>query len=132
MEKIARRKIAAHIVQQLATGVAPKQLAQQAVAYLAEQRQLGQLRLLIRDIEYAAAQSGVVVASVTSAKPLSAEAHTQIEQFIAASEHAKEVIITDESVDADLLGGVIIQTPNAVFDGSVRKKLKQLQATAKE
>lgn len=132
MSKIARRKLATYFVSQLEAGVPAKKLAEQAVAYLIEEQQVGQLELLIRDIEQAAAQRGVVVAHVESAQPLGSEAAKQISDFVKAAENAREVIITETETNPELIGGVIVRTPNSVFDGSVRAKLRQLQATTKE
>lgn len=132
MPKIARRKLATYFVTQLEAGVSAKKLAEQAVAYLVEERQVGQLELLIRDIEQAAAQRGVVVAHIETAKPLQADATKQISDFVRAAENAREVIVTETETNPELIGGVIVRTPTSVFDGSIRAKLRQLQATTKE
>lgn len=132
MQKIARRKVANYIASQLAEGVTTKTIAQQAVAYLVDTKQTGQLELLIRDIETALAARGTVAASVTSAFTLDSATRTAISEFIKEAEHAESVVITTESVDPDLIGGVIVRSPNRVFDGSVRSQLKSLTAFTKE
>lgn len=131
MQKIARRKVAEYTAQQLADGVAPKVIASQLVAYLVDAKQTNQLELLIRDIQAALVARGTVAIDITSARELDDAARKIISSFVAKAEHAESVVITHESVDPDLIGGVVVHTPDRVFDGSVRKSLKNLTAKAK-
>lgn len=131
MQKIARRKVAEYAAQQLVEGVRPKQLAQQLVAYLIDTKQTGQLELLVRDIEAAVAAKGTVAISITSARELDDAARELISAFVKNAEHAESVVIAHESVEPELIGGVIVHTPDRVFDGSVQTSLKNLTARAK-
>lgn len=132
MQKIARRKVAHYIAEQLVEGVSVKTIAQQTVAYLVDTKQTGQIDLLIRDIETALAARGTVAASITSAFAVDDATRAIISEFIKEAEHAESVVIVNESVDPDLIGGVIVRSPNRVFDGSVRSQLKSLTAFTKE
>lgn len=128
MQTISRRKLANYIADQLVGGASASTVLQQAAAYLVEHKRVNQAELLIRDVEaILAREHGVVVAQVTSARELSAGLLTAIEQFVSAAEDAQQVEVST-SIDPSLLGGVVIRTPRAELDASVRKKLNLLKA----
>lgn len=133
MQKIARRKLAAHIASQLHAGANPRTIAQQTAAYLAEQKQTNQMELLIREIEAELAeQYDAVAVRVVSAHPLTAETRAAITACIKEAEGAQSVVITDETTDSALIGGAIVSTPSSTFDSSIRSQLQQLRATTKK
>lgn len=70
-------------------------------------------------------EKGIVEATVTSAFPLTEEDEKQL---IRTFEHLtqKEIQIV-KKVDSDLLGGVIVQIGDRVYDGSLRTKLTKFQ-----
>lgn len=128
MQAISRRKIAAHIASELAAGKAVKPLLHQAASYLIERRQTNQAELLIRDVESILARDhGIVLAEVISARELSAGLIKNIEQFVKNEEGATQVEV-NTSIDPSLLGGVIIRTPRAELDTTVRKQLNALRS----
>lgn len=128
MQTISRRKLATHIATQLAGGKSTKDVLRQAAAYLVEHRIVGQADLLIRDISAILARNhGVVLAEVISARELSEGIITNIEHFVAKAEGAKQVEVSAR-VDPSLLGGVIIRTPRAELDTTVRKQLNELRS----
>ncbi len=128
MQTISRRKIAVHIANQLASGSDAKKVLTQAASYLIEHKIQNQAELLVRDIESALAREhGIVLAEVISARELSAGIIKKIEQFVLSSEDAKQVEVS-ASVDPSLLGGVVIRTPRAELDTTVRKQLNALKA----
>lgn len=132
MAKIARRKIASYIAAQLEAGVEPKKLAQHAVAYLVEQKQTKQLELLIRDIEVELASAyGTVAVRVSSAHQLDDATRAVVTDFIKDIEKVASVVITDETIDSALIGGVVIETPTSTLDSTIRKQLRQLTATTR-
>jgi len=131
MARLARRKIATFVAQQLAAGTTAPHLARQVAAYLIEQRRTNEVELLIRDIETVLADTyDSVTLSVTSAHVLSAELAAQLVSFIEAKQPGKHAIITETVVDPELIGGVIIQTPTATFDSSIKSQLQQLTAAS--
>lgn len=133
MQKIARRRLANYVATELQAGADVRGLAKRVVAYLREQKRLNQWELLIRDIEtILAAEYGVVSARVTSARPLDTGVRKNLEDFLKSALEAKQVVVTDEIVDENLIGGVIVETPTSTFDSSVRGKLQQLAAITKE
>jgi F-type H+-transporting ATPase subunit delta len=131
--RIARRKLAYYLAGQLQAGSDAKELAQQTVAYLVAEKQVGQVELLIREIEsQLASEFDVVTARITTARPMSDAVRTNIEAFVKAAEGARSVVIADEATDPDLIGGAVIQTPGSIFDSSIRTQLRQLTASTKE
>ena len=128
MQTISRRKIAIYIATELAAGKAPGPLLKQAAAYLIEHKQVKNVELLVRDIESVlATEHGVVLARVISARELSVGIIKNIEQFVSQAENAKQVEVS-VSVDLSLLGGVIVRTPSAELDTTVRKQLNALRS----
>lgn len=132
MATLSRRRVAEFAAEQLHKGESPMKLAKYLAAYLAEGKQLSQAELLLEDInDVLASRYGMVLAEVTSARPLSTELRAAISTLVKTSLDAKSVAL-DESVDSELIGGMTIKTPRGYFDGSVRKKLRNLQAMQKE
>lgn len=133
MAKIARRKVAAYVANQLQSGVSPFELARQTVAYLVEEKQTHQLELLIRDIEVALEENyGSVAVRVSSARKLDDNTKDAITLFVQGAQNAKSAGIIEEQTDPDIIGGVIIRTPSRIFDSSVRNQLRQLALSTKE
>ena len=128
MQTISRRRLATYISDELVRGAAVKPLLSQVASYLLEHKQTNQVELLVRDIEAILARDhGVVLAKVISARELSIGLIKNIEQFVASSEDAKQVEVST-SVDPSLLGGIIIRTPSAELDTTVRKQLNALRS----
>lgn len=128
MQSISRRKIAIYISDQLAAGKPVKPLLSQAASYLVEHKQTNQAELLVRDIEaLLASEHDIVLARVISARELSTGLIASIKQYVAGAQGARTVEVST-SVDPSLLGGVIVRTPSAEFDASIRKQLNELRA----
>ncbi len=128
MQAISRRKIAGYIAHELAAGKPAIPLLRQAASYLVEHKQLNNAELLMRDIEAVLARDhSIVLAEVVSARELSEGLIKYIEQFVQKAESAQQVEVKS-SVDPSLLGGVIIRTPRAELDATVRKQLNALKA----
>lgn len=125
---VSRRKLASYVADQLTSGADASTLMKQTASYLIEHKQTAQVELLVRDVEaILARQHGVVLAHVVSARELSNGLIKQIEQFVARAEDAKQVEVST-STDPSLLGGVIIRTPRAELDTTVRKQLNALKS----
>ncbi len=100
------------------------------VSLLAENKRLALLPEIVALYEVLkAAQEGELTAHITSAYELSNE---QLAGMVAKLE-AKlgRKITATQSVDADLIGGVVIQVGDEVMDSSVRGGLEALAATLK-
>lgn len=128
MQTISRRKLATYVAAELTSDKAVGPLLSQVAGYLVERKQTSQVELLIRDIEAILARDhGIVLAQVISARELSAGLIKNIEQFVKNSEGAKQVEV-NTSIDPSLLGGVIIRTPSAELDTTVRTQLNALRS----
>ena len=77
------------------------------------------LRLMVDE------QMGRVRASVTSAKPLDFSAETRIRSALSRST-GKNVVL-EKQVDPSLLGGVVTQVGDLLYDGSLRTQLELLR-----
>lgn len=121
--KLSRRKIAEYVAAQTRDGQVPAHVVQEVAAYLTESRRERELPLLVRSIEEILADQGVVVATVTTAHPLSEQLRAEVEAQIGADKtYLREV------VDPSVVGGVRLQTPDASYDATLAHKLKALRA----
>jgi F0F1-type ATP synthase delta subunit len=83
--------------------------------------------LIVRDIEHALAEAGVVLADVAAARELTSTLQKSIVAYITSEQGATEVHLRT-SVDETLLGGVRISVPGAERDMTLRRQLTKLQA----
>jgi F0F1-type ATP synthase delta subunit len=128
MHKLSRRRVAEYAAELLAKHESPMKLATYLAAYLADAKQTHQAAMLVSDIERAlATHYGVVMAEATAARALSQDVRETVIKLVQEKYQAKKVIL-NELIDKGLIGGVTIATPEGFFDGSVRKKLQNLQA----
>ncbi len=72
-------------------------------------------------------KTGRVEGSVTSAAPLG-EAAIQRLQALLGKQIGKQVVLSS-SVDADLIGGLVVRIGNTVYDASVANQLARLRQT---
>jgi len=69
---------------------------------------------------------GVGGASVTTAIPLDAKLRSEIEQIVKKLSDKKQVEI-EEKVDADMIGGFVLNIGDRQIDASIKNKLKALK-----
>lgn len=125
-QRLARRKIAAYYAEQLLAG--KRTVAKQLAAYLVETRRVRELDLIVRDIEEALAERGVLLADITTSRTLSSGVAKEITAYLKAASEAKTIHLR-ESVEPELLGGVRIAVPGKELDMTLRRKLNQLKAS---
>ncbi len=68
----------------------------------------------------------ILVAEVMSAVPLTAESRSQVKKM-AEERHPGKSIVLKESVDASLIGGVVIRIGDDQIDASVSRRLNDLR-----
>jgi F0F1-type ATP synthase delta subunit len=124
-QKLSRRKIAAYCADELIAG---RDVMDQLAAYLAETGRTREADLVIRDIEAALADRGLVVADVQSSQTLGDETKSAISSFLGNAMKAEKVVLR-ESVDESLLGGVRITAAGSELDATLRRRLNQLKAS---
>ena len=123
--KLSRRKIATVVAERLLEG--DKTIIKDLAGYLFYTKQTRSINLLIRDIENALLDRGVLVAKVVSAHDLADSVKKQIDAFLLDESGANSVQV-QYSIDKDLIGGIQISTPQAILDTSIKNKLQRLKA----
>ena len=122
---ISQRRLAAYVAGQLLASGDKKRLIKELAAYLIETGRVRDLNQVVAAIEEALASRGAVVATVTTARPLSPENKQAIvKQFTPTG--AKLYIIR-EQIDPSVIGGFKIELPGSQFDGTVIHKLTTLK-----
>ena len=121
---ISQRRLAAYLAGQLLASGDKKRLIKELAAYLIETGRVRDLNQAVAAIEEALASRGAVVATVTTARPLSPENKQAIvKQFTPTG--AKLYI--REQIDPSVIGGFKIELPGSQFDGTVIHKLTTLK-----
>lgn len=121
---ISQRRLAAYVAGQLLASGDKKRLIKELAAYLIETGRVRDLNQVVAAIEEALASRGAVVATVTTARPLSPENKQAIvKQFTPTG--AKLYI--REQIDLSVIGGFKIELPGSQFDGTVIHKLTTLK-----
>ena len=123
--KLSRRKIATVVAERLLEG--DKTIIKDLAGYLFYTKQTRSINLLIRDIENALLDKGVLAAKVVSAYDLADSVKKQIDAFLLDESGANSVQV-QYSIDKDLIGGIQISTPQAILDTSIKNKLQRLKA----
>lgn len=116
----SRLQVAGHVADHLASG--RQGAVQAAAAWLVSTGRTRQAQYLASDVATILASRGHVLVTVTTARPLGAEARTGIEAYVKRLTGATELEVVTQ-VDPSLVGGAVIETPNAILDASVRTKL---------
>lgn len=92
------------------------------IAFLAKDHALKKLPYIIDAYDaFAKAAEGIEQLSVTSAEPLSDKVRKKL---LAIFGEKSEIT---ETVDASMVGGLVVKTGNTILDGSVRTQLEQLK-----
>jgi F0F1-type ATP synthase delta subunit len=127
--KVSRRIIAQTIARKLLTEPERRQhWIALGAAYLVENKQSSKVEQLVQDIaREVQLQSGVLLASVTSAHELTDEIKSRIAASLAAKTGASEVRL-DASVDAALLSGYVARTPDYEVNTTAQYRLRQLKS----
>ncbi len=123
--KLSRRKIAAYCADELLAG---RNVIKQLAAYLTETHRENEMDLIVRDIEAALAERGLVVADLHSSRKLGDDTKNAIASFLAQTMNAERVVMR-ESVDDSLLGGVRVSAAGRELDTTLRRRLNQLKAS---
>ncbi|HSH18047.1 MAG TPA: F0F1 ATP synthase subunit delta [Candidatus Saccharimonadales bacterium] len=127
MANVSRRALARVIAGKLVAPDADEQaVMRELAAYLMEYNMTEDADVILNDIaDELYQQTGRLVVEVTSARPLTDAVRAQLKAYLQETTEAGDVEM-HESVDESLIGGVIIKTPSAELDLSVKSKLRQL------
>ena len=122
---ISQRRLAAYVAGQLLASGDKKRLIKELAAYLIETGRVRDLNQVVAAIEEALASRGAVVATVTTARPLSPENKQAIvKQFTPTG---AKLLYIREQIDPSVIGGFKIELPGSQFDGTVIHKLTTLK-----
>ena len=122
-DRISRRKIAKYAAAEIAAGNI--EALDEVAAHLIDTRRSKEAELVARDIEAALAESGEVIATVTTARELTGESRSAVKSYVTRVTGANKVIIR-ETVDPSVIGGVKIALPGRLLDTTVAAKLEKL------
>jgi len=127
MPKLSRRRVAHEIVALLvAHPERQAELLKQTAAYLLHHKKANEAHLLLLDIaEELQKVQGVVTAEVRSAFGLTSASRDGIAAMLKKVTGAQTVELS-ETVEPELIGGVVIRTPEFELDASVKRQLNQL------
>ncbi len=125
MAYFTRRRLAGYVSEQLIAG--NSQIIEQLAAYLHESGRAKEVDLLVRDIENALEERGVVLAKTSSAFGLDDSTRLDVKAMLEKRYDSRNVLIEDV-VDPTLLGGIKIRTAGEEFDGSLKRKINRLRA----
>ncbi len=112
----------------LADGESKKIVLRDLAAYLIDSGRKSEATLIIRDVEAMLSSNGTAIGTVTSARPLSAEALVSVESFIKQNDARIKQVVLREQIDESLIGGMKLELPGAQLDASVKAKLDKITA----
>jgi F0F1-type ATP synthase delta subunit len=126
--RLSRRRIAEYVANRLIAGDKAESVFLEIAAYLKDNRRTKEGSLVVRDIEQALLDRGVVVADITSARPINQVALEDIKQFI-AKHYSAQRVYTRESIDEDTIGGFKVATPDKELDRTLRRYISTIKAS---
>ncbi|MDB4973567.1 MAG: synthase subunit delta [Myxococcaceae bacterium] len=123
--KLADRKaILAEVTQR--AGLSP--ITRNSILYINDSGRIAALPNIARAYaELAGEASGVVLAEVTSASPLSETYYAQLQKTLEQVTGHK--VSLEKKTDPSLIAGVVTRVGDKVFDGSIRSRLADLKDT---
>ncbi len=121
LDRTTRRTIVARVAEQL---VVPRLIAN-FLGVLAQNNRLRALPAIAREYQRLEDRRlGRIRVRVRSARPLSEDGQHRLHR--ALEQRTGKQVIPETQVDADLLGGVVVEVQGRVFDGSLRAQLDRL------
>lgn len=99
-----------------------KALAKEIAAYIVAERRSADLGAIMREVARLRSQSGIVEATVTTARPLSDNVRSSIKQLLNSDQ-----AVINEVIDKTVIGGVRIEANEYYLDLTVRNRLNRLK-----
>lgn len=133
--KTPRSRIAGTIADRTLKQGVNKRYAKEVAAYLLEQRRVGDLDSILRDVQSDWAQAGHLEVIASSAHPLTAPIRADITRRVKGLYPSVKKVVINEVQDPAIVGGVRLNLPGKQLDLSVEAKLnrfKQLTSAGKE
>lgn len=121
--RISRRKLADYAAKRLIAGEKAALVMKDVAAFLVDARRTREAELVVRDIETALAERGVIITDVTSAFPLAESVKDEVKKLIGGKQ-----LVLRETVDPEVLGGIRLVTPGKRLDATLKRKIQALKA----
>lgn len=121
----SRTQVAHHIAEVIRTGGDRKTALRDTAAWLRAHGKVRQADYIVRDVMQSLANTGYIVADITSAKPLSTASKKNVESYLLSLPNVKEIECSYKT-DTSLIGGLRIDTSLGVLDASVRARLAKI------
>ncbi len=126
MAKDTNAMIARALLSEIESGKNLAELTSSLAAYLIEERRLGDLNAIVRDIEKQLLErKGILYVHATVARELGADQLAEITEVFKQHSIVKQVII-EQTINPDVIGGVRCQTADEQLDLTVRRQLQSL------
>lgn len=121
MTHLSRQKLARFLADEIVAGRRDAGL-QQVAAYLIEAGRVSESEQVIRSTEELLEERGHMVVRATTAHPLDATQKKSLKTLLNAA-----TLEIESVVDANVLGGIRIETPSRVLDATVARRLQTLR-----
>jgi F0F1-type ATP synthase delta subunit len=126
--KTSRLKVASYIAQKtLADKTSSKELSKEIAAYLLQNRRVGELESLLRDVELLWAEAGHVEVVATTSHPLSTDNKNEIKSEAKSIYPAAKTININEIIDESLLANIRLNIINKRLDLSAKASLNRFR-----
>ncbi len=121
MSKSSHKDIA-RAISNLSGNLSSARLSRALASYLARERRTSELDAIMRELTRQRAQDGVLEANVTSAFPLSDSVKRELRKLA-----GNDKLVLNETIDKTVIGGVRMETSEAMLDLTVRNRLNTLK-----
>jgi F-type H+-transporting ATPase subunit delta len=127
-QKYSRSALVQYIVTQLEAGMDTDALSQKVAAYLIEMNKTSDVMSVMRDAQELRAQKyGVVEATATSAHELGQQQLDEVTSAISKQYDSVKRVNINQVHDPTVIGGVVVNLPQATLDVTIRNKLNRLR-----
>jgi F0F1-type ATP synthase delta subunit len=116
----SRSQVASYVADHLVAG--RRESVRAAAAWLIAHGKRRQVKYLVRDVAQILADQGYVVCDIITARPLTSGGQADIERYIKHMLDATKLEV-DRRVDVSVIGGALIELPDAELDGTIKTKL---------
>lgn len=121
---ISRRKLAQYCADKIKNGHS-EDVVRQLAAYLLTSGRVREVDLVVRDIEAELYAHGIILATVTTARPLSEAVRHEIVALLRG-----KTVKLREAVDVNELAGIRIELPGQLYDATLRRRVESLKELA--
>ncbi|RTK94745.1 hypothetical protein EKI60_02470 [Candidatus Saccharibacteria bacterium] len=128
MARATNSTIARALLADIDAGKDMQTITESLAAYLVQERRLGDLNAILRDVERQLfTQRGVLYVHADVARPMSEQQKQDVTSIFQAQSGAKEVVI-EETINKGVIGGVRLTTADQQLDLTVRRQLQRLKS----